>query len=124
MNLSGSDPNGNLCCLLDLQANRYRSRIVLFEQGGDWDYKGTYGWKRGDAIGNFNYGATGLAIGLDPITVLRGGGWAQGGKIDPSWGTPGNIFDPTGGTEPSFGDDPPGFHQVLQGELWYTFCSK
>lgn len=90
--------------------------------GGEWDYKNTYGFAQGDRVGNFNYGATGLALGLDPVTVLRGGGWAQTGKVDPSWGKPGNILNPAGGTGPYFGDDPLGANQVEAGQLYYTFC--
>jgi hypothetical protein len=93
--------------------------------GGSWDYNTNQGPDYDD-FGNFNYGATGLALGLDPVTVLRGAGWAQ--EISPiqptpEWGNPGSLFNPAGGTGPYFGDDRGGNYWVTQGMLYYTFCS-
>jgi Bacterial toxin 44 len=95
---------------------------------GAWDYKNPQiGGPAYDAFGNLNYGATGLALGLDPVTVLRGAGWAQefsSMRPQPEWGSPGSPLNPAGGTGPYFGDDPGGNYWVVQGMLYYTFCSK
>jgi hypothetical protein len=72
---------------------------------GPWDYK-----QRGPEyqnFGNFNYGATGRALGLSEGLLLREAGRAQqaAGTSRPEWGDPGSRLNPWGGTG-SFGDDP------------------
>ncbi|MGB7025190.1 MAG: polymorphic toxin type 44 domain-containing protein [Candidatus Acidiferrales bacterium] len=53
-------------------------------QGHAWDYKAQgYQWHD---FGNFNFGATGTALGLGPGVVLRGAGFAKHAfsKVSPS----------------------------------------
>ena len=44
-------------------------------RGGEWDYK-KYGLQYHD-FGNFNFGATGTALGLSSGALLRGAGMAK-----------------------------------------------
>ena len=72
---------------------------------GPWDYK-----QRGrqyQNLGNFNYGATGSALGIPENIILREAGRAQGaaGTSLPEWGDPGWRINPWGGVPP-YGDDP------------------
>ena len=78
---------------------------------GPWDYK-----QQGDEyqnFGNFNYGATGAALGLSRDLLLREAGRAQqaAGTSRPEWGNPGVRiplpipFYNYGGVPP-YGDDP------------------
>jgi hypothetical protein len=65
----------------------------LVRNGGDWDYK-----NRPDQVnnpetqrfGNYNYGATGTALGLPEQVLLKRAGWAQGraGTQLPEYGSP------------------------------------
>lgn len=85
---------------------------------GPWDYK-----QKGASyqdFGNFNYGATGLALGLDERTLLREAGRGQqaAGTSRPEWGSPGNRLNPWGGTAP-FGDDPADQQQIKKGFEYY-----
>jgi len=68
---------------------------------GDWDYKR---WNlKYDDFGNYNYGATGTAMGFPEDTLYREAGRAQapgtGDGGDPGW-----RLNPWGGTPP-YGDE-------------------
>jgi len=79
--------------------------------GGPWDYKNQP--TRGahpeyEDFGNFHYGATGSALGLDPLTLQNEAGIAQ--QNDPvtkgaGRGKPGSRLNPGNGIPP-FGDEP------------------
>jgi hypothetical protein len=90
-------------------ANNPLARLSWFHKQvknkGPWDYK-----QRGaqyEQFGNFNYGATGAALGIDRTTLLREAGRAQveAGTSRRGWGDPGWRINPWGGTPP-YGDDP------------------
>ena len=80
--------------------------------GGVWDYKLTPGGDY-EAFGNFNYGATGAALGWSTDTLLRGAGAAQllGGAYESGFGTP------LGGAP--FGDDPADQFWIQQGITYF-----
>ncbi|TFW18064.1 bacteriocin [Pseudomonas putida] len=65
---------------------------------GEWDYKQQ--GRQYEALGNFNYGATGTAAGLSEEFLLRGAGWAQSRA-----GTSNSAFGSWWGSSP-YGDDP------------------
>jgi hypothetical protein len=78
--------------------------------GGDWDYK-----KKGsqyENFGNFNFGATGAAVGIPPLTLYRGAGAVQVVTRTslPEWGKP---FG-----DPPYGDDPWDQLWIMLG-IWY-----
>ena len=76
--------------------------------GGSWDYK--EGGKKPEMqyVGNFNYGATGRAAGID-ASILRGaGGVVQIGTGTSSW----DFYD-------SNFDDPIDQEMIQQGIDWY-----
>jgi len=60
-------------------------------------------------FGNFNYGVTGAAAGIELQVLLRGAGWAQqrAGTSSPEWGNP-LGFTP-------YGDDPADQVQIVAG---------
>jgi hypothetical protein len=79
----------------------------LVKTDGIWDYKNqpTHGASPAhNPFGNFNYGAAGTALGLDPYTLQNEAGRAQkpgsGGK-----GKTGRWGQPNSGTPP-YGDRP------------------
>jgi hypothetical protein len=80
-----------------------------------WDYK-----RRGlvyEDFGNFNYGATGAAMGLPDSVLLRGAGAAQWwwGPYRSQWGKP------WGG--PPYGDQP-GDQVLIKAGIQYYRCTK
>lgn len=79
------------------------------KNGGPWDYKqqGAY-----EGLGNFNYGAVGIAVGLSDEFLKRMAGWAQGraGTSDPAWG---NWWG-----KPPYGDDPVDQQAITDGIDW------
>lgn len=83
---------------------------------GEWDYKKQGQGSEYEDFGNFNYGATGAAlggIGIPDQVLLRGAG-AYGmccGTYDPKWGVP------WGGAP--YGDDPHDQEMIKQG-IQYT----
>jgi RHS repeat-associated protein len=86
--------------------------------GGPWDYK-----QQGPQyqnFGNYNYGATGKALGLSERLLLREAGRAQqaAGTSLPEWGDPGSRLNPAGGTG-SYGDDPVDQFWIGQGFNYY-----
>ena len=87
-----------------------------------WDYK-QQGKQFGaanpyEAGGNFNFGATGAAMGLSTQVLLRGAGFAQtqSGNGNPAFGSP---F----GAAP-YGDDPRDQAQIMNGIAYYENCRK
>jgi hypothetical protein len=93
---------------------------------GPWDYK-----RRGaeyQNFGNFNYGATGAAMGFSEDTLLRMAGWQQihNKNSNPAWGSnSGEIlsFLGLGGTAP-FGDDPEDQIWISRGYKYYNKRKK
>lgn len=90
---------------------------------GPWDYKQK--GKEYQDFGNFNYGATGLALGFDEKTLLREAGRAQqaAGTSKEEWGEPGYRLDPWGGSG-SYGDDPDDQEQIKNGFAYYYAKQK
>jgi RHS repeat-associated protein len=85
---------------------------------GPWDYK-QLGRQYRD-FGNFNFGATGSAVGFDALSLLRAAGWAQiqAGTSRPQWGDPGMLLDPSSGRAP-YGDDPRDQELIKDGIAYY-----
>jgi len=93
------------------------------KNNGPWDYK-QQGRQYQD-FGNFNYGATGLALGLGETFLLREAGRAQiaAGTSKPEWGDPGSRANPWGG-KPPYGDDPDDQEQIKKGFAYYYAKQK
>jgi YD repeat-containing protein len=85
--------------------------------GKSWNYK-KLGSQYED-FGNFNYGATGIAIGFDETTLLIKAGEAQiaAGTSKPEWGTPGGYI--WGDPVPPYGDDPEDQKMIKRGIEYY-----
>jgi RHS repeat-associated protein len=100
------------------QENGYHWWYVMVSTNrGPWDYK----WYQGkphpeyDNFGNFNYGATGCAMGIPLNVLLRGAGYAKSrqlGASDP-YGSPLGRFP--------YGNQPDKQQQIMNG---YNFCKK
>ena len=79
-----------------------------------WDYK-QFGVQY-EEIGNFNYGATGAAMGIDLNILLRAAGWAQrqAHTSKSEWGSPldFNLLS-------SYGDDPQDQKWITRGFFWF-----
>lgn len=84
---------------------------------GPWDYKQTTTYDSGGInyqdFGNFNFGMTGAAAGIELQVLLRGAGWAQeqAGTSTPEWG---HWY---GG--PPYGDDPADQAEIIAGFNYY-----
>ncbi len=116
------------------------------QSGGTWDPKSKNDPKTNkpysqganaaniDDTGNFNFGATGKAIGASSVWLYRGAGSAQpygrgrpqdDRKQHPEWGDPGNLYNPFDhGTGPYYGDDPRGHHHTNYGIMYYEYWWK
>jgi len=98
-------------------------------KGESWDYKRIgkviNGKNEYEDFGNFNYGATGLAVGFDERTLLREAGRAQPKRASkPEWGYPGSRWNPWGG-KPPYGDDPNDQEMIKRGfEYYKAGCHK
>jgi RHS repeat-associated protein len=111
---AGADINSNI-----REARNRSGAIVWFylqvRNKGPWDYK-----QKGKAyqdFGNFNFGATGAALGISENILLRGAGWAQqrARTSRPEYGT---------WTEGApYGDDPADQELIMQGIEYYK-CKK
>jgi hypothetical protein len=90
--------------------------------GGSWDYK-TNGHPEDEDFGNFNYGATGKALGIGEDVLLRMAGRQQviDGTSQPDWGVttslPAAVMG-VGGIAP-FGDDPKDQAWIKRGFQYY-----
>ncbi len=87
---------------------------------GPWDYKHQYGRPYAD-FGNFNFGATGAALGLSEDTLLRTAGWAQTRSGNSGEGIPSGLSAALagfGGKSP-FGDDPKDQDWIRRGIEYY-----
>ncbi len=99
--------------------NRWFYRQV--DDNGPWDYK-----RQGDEFedfGNFNYGATGAALGYTEATLLRMAGWnhARNNTRRPQHGVAASLpgaYVGIGGMAP-FGDDPKDQYWIRQGYRYY-----
>jgi uncharacterized Zn-binding protein involved in type VI secretion len=89
--------------------------------GGPWDYK-QQGSQYED-FGNFNYGATGCAVGFSEETLLREAGRAQqqAGTSRPEWGDPGSLMPWGDKGSGSYGDDPKDQESIKNG---YEYCKQ
>ncbi|MDC0669152.1 PAAR-like protein [Nannocystis radixulma] len=101
----GVDLEANLRQAANLRGLPMEARLLWFyeqvKNGGPWDYK-----QRGaqyEDFGNYNYGATGQALGIPSQVLRRMAGWAQkrAGTSRPEWGKPTDLCG-----DGSFGDDP------------------
>jgi RHS repeat-associated protein len=79
----GVDIDANIEKAKGMSANEFYEAV---RNGGEWDYK-QQGSKHQD-FGNFNYGATGKAVGFPDFVLERAAGWAQeqAGTSKPEWG--------------------------------------
>lgn len=111
---AGADIDSNI-----REARNRSGAIVWFylqvRNRGPWDYK-----QKGKAyqdFGNFNFGATGAALGISENILLRGAGWAQqrAGTSKPEYGT-------WTGDAP-YGDDPAD-QELIQRGIEYYKCMK
>lgn len=87
--------------------------------GAAWDYKQS-GREYAD-FGNFNYGATGAALGFSDATLLRMAGWAQTRSGNSGSGTSLGLLNSLlgfGGQAP-FGDDPADQVWIKRGIQYY-----
>jgi hypothetical protein len=87
------------------------------QKGESWNYK-KLGSQYED-FGNFNYGATGRAIGFSEYQLLSeaGRGQVAAGTSKPGWGTPpGRIW---GKGVPPYGDDPNDQNMIKKGFEYY-----
>jgi hypothetical protein len=77
---------------------------------GPWDYKQQ--GRQYESFGNWNYGATGTALGIPPEVLKRMGGLVQilHGTSRQEWGTPATRFP--------YGDDPDDQAAIVAGIEW------
>ena len=98
------------------EAEKHRSDWKWFKDQvknkGPWDYK-QKGPEFQDA-GNFNYGATGKAIGIPDRILLMGAGWAQ-----EEAGTSKEEWNSWYGSPP-YGDDPKDQEKIKEGIDYYN----
>ena len=99
--LRGIDPNGYSAFVYWLWS---------VAPGGQWDYKVGTGANGPyyDMMGNFNFGATGIVLGLSPTTILSGAGLAQ--LASPAKGDGGIPF-----IQPPYADDQKGQSEITAG---------
>ena len=98
--------------------------------GGVWDYKQQNAvypdWLFGsfEDFGNFNFGATGRALGIPRSVLLRGAGIAQSraGASDSDWGAPPSFPNLLG--DAPYGDDPADQAQINRGADFYEQCVR
>jgi YD repeat-containing protein len=85
--------------------------------GESWNYKKL--GRQYQEFGNFNYGATGAAIGFSEDTLLIEAGRAQvaAGTSKPEWGSPGGRI--WGKPVPPYGDDPADQAMIKRGIEYY-----
>lgn len=89
--------------------------------GGPWDYK--LQGSQFEDFGNFNYGATGKALGFSEDILLRMAGTKQveDGHSRPDWGISVSVLDAllgVGGVAP-YGDDPRDQEWIKRGFRYY-----
>jgi RHS repeat-associated protein len=99
------------------QDNGYRWWYRMVTNGnGPWDYKYYHheNHHEYDDFGNFNYGATGCALGIPLNILLRGAGWAKSRLL---------VSDPYGNPlwRYPYGNQPDKQEQVIKG---YEYCKK
>jgi RHS repeat-associated protein len=85
------------------------SWYLYVKNNGVWDYKQLD--KKYEEFGNFNYGATGTALGLPADVLLRGAGWASV-KADPRRAS---IYGRPLNKNPPYGDDAKDGYWIIQG---------
>jgi RHS repeat-associated protein len=85
----------------------FRSKV---QNMAEWDYK--QDGRQYQDFGNFNYGATGAAAGIQLQVLLRFAGWAQAhaGTSSPEWGTFHDL-----NLKGPFGDDPADQSLIVRG---------
>ena len=104
-----------------------KGRVNDVRTGKSWDYKQL--GSEYENFGNFNYGATGAAVGFSLRILKREAGRASLVAMEESkrkryeelWGTPGSRLNPDGGTK-SFGDDPKDQKWIERGFRYYKYC--
>ena len=95
----------------DAQDDSYLEWYKKVRNSGQWDYKQRNPAYEG--FGNFNYGATGRAVGIPGAILRRGAGWAQqrAGSSDPTFGNWWEDFP--------YGDDPKDQSLIDQGIQYF-----
>jgi type VI secretion system secreted protein VgrG len=96
----------------------------MVKHGGDWDYRTRYGDQFGN-FGNFNFGATGTAMGFCDNTLLRMAGSAEidDHPKEPQPGDPqmlGPIPNPFQSGIAPYGDKPRDQHWIKAGIDYYN----
>jgi hypothetical protein len=89
---------------------------LVSQWNGPWDYKnyGGQSHQEWDDFGNFNYGATGCALGIPLNLLLRGAGYAKSKRLkDDPFGSPWGGYP--------YGNQPEKQKQVIDD---YNFCKK
>ncbi len=115
------------------------TRLNDVKTGKSWDYKQLDKATKGNTksayedFGNFNYGATGMAVGFYESQLLQEAGRASLAsakseddrkKRENEWGTPGVYGLPLTGTK-SYGDDPADQELISRGANYYrNGCHK
>jgi RHS repeat-associated protein len=118
-----TDPSGaGQAALGSITANClwFRNQV---KKDGPWDFKHIYGDVYGN-YGNFSYGATGTAFGIDENTLLRMAGAAEGADHpeSPQPGDPqmlGPIPNPLKSGIPPYADKPRDQYWIKKGILYY-----
>ena len=100
----GVDVNYNILVARNMTFREWYNAV---RNGSNWDYK-----QKGsqyEDFGNFNYGATGRAVGIPAQILKRGADWAQtrAGTSKKDWGKPLGS--------PPHGDDPADQEQIQRG---------
>jgi RHS repeat-associated protein len=99
----------------------------MVRPGGAWDYK-KGGNTQYEDFGNFNFGVTGTALGIDSATLLKGAGWAQTYlSTTPGDGNPMDfvqglieILSGVGASQPPFGDQVGDQEWIKKGIRYYN----
>ena len=90
------------------------------QPGGEWDYK-RINLEKFENFGNFNFGATGAALGIPDETLLKGAGFVH--QIQGSGGGQGEFSILPGKGEYPYGDDPRDSAQIKAGIHYYRLYS-
>lgn len=107
------------------KAKNNRFRIIWFynqvKSGGPWDYK-YGGHPEMEHVGNFNYGATGTAVGFSKEFLERMAGRQQqnGPNYDESFGDWRDNLIYENNPNTSYGDDPIDQYYINMGIDWYN----
>lgn len=114
-NIKSAQSKRNEFGLINQASNLMNSMPWFYNQvrsRGPWDYKRS--GSQYENFGNFNYGATGAAMGIPESALLRGAGWASTHADSSRSAFWGNWW----GSAP-YGDDPADQAQIKAGIDYY-----